>query len=293
MPVERLGDLTDPRLADYRGVSDPEFLRRGDVFVAEGRQVVRTLLTASAFVTRSVLVTETALEALRDAIEPRIPNLPVFVVSQEAIRQLTGFNIHRGCLAIGERRAPIFLEQFLEVWGEASASRYSKAARLVVLEHIVDADNVGSIFRNAAALGADAVVLGPNCCDPLYRKAIRTSMGAVLRVPIVHAEEWPACIAWLRASGFRVAALTPGPDAVDIAGLAREWNEESRIALLAGSEGPGLTAAALEAAEVRVRIPMAPGADSINVATAVAIALHRLGAARPPTKGRPELRTEN
>jgi tRNA G18 (ribose-2'-O)-methylase SpoU len=276
MPVERLADMSDARLGDYRGVPDPELLRRGDIFVAEGREVVRTLLTASPLKTRSVLVTETALDALRDVIEPRLAALPVFVVDQGAIQALTGFNIHRGCLAIGERPAPVLLKEFLEVSSEAAVPPRPEAATLVVLEQIVNADNVGSIFRNAAAFGADAVVLGPNCCDPLYRKAIRTSMGAALRVPFVQAGAWPASIGWLRAAGFRVAALTPARDAVEIRDVVREWQAGCRVALLAGSEGPGLTAAALDAADVRMRIPMAAGVDSVNVATAVAIALHRL-----------------
>lgn len=289
MPVERLDDLSDPRLSDYRGVPDPELLRRGEIFVAEGREVVRTLLSRSPLATRSVLVTQTAFDALRDAIEPRLATLPVFVVAQDTIEALTGFNIHRGCLAIGERPASMRLEELLGGWPDASrltgttsperaGGRPALPDRLVVLEHIVNADNVGSIFRNAAALGADAVVLGPNCCDPLYRKAIRTSMGAALRVPFAQAGEWPAAVDRLRDAGFTVVALTPSPDAMDIDAFVEGREAGGRLALLAGSEGPGLSAAALEAADARVRIPMAAGVDSVNVATAVAIALHRLAA---------------
>jgi tRNA G18 (ribose-2'-O)-methylase SpoU len=286
MPVAFIGGPADPRLADYRHVPDPDLLREGEIFVAEGRLVVRTLLADSPFATRSLLVTETAFDALRDVIEPRLAQLPVYVVSQGVIQQLTGFNIHRGCLAIGERPPAASLAEYLShAWGKAPASPESQSGKsashlaggpLVVLEQIVNADNVGGIFRNAAAFGAAAVVLGPNCCDPLYRKAIRTSMGAALRVPFVHAGEWPAACARLREAGFTVVALTPRADAVSIG----DFVAGSRVALLAGSEGPGLSAAALSAADVAVRIPMATGVDSLNVATAVAIALHRLSRSR-------------
>jgi len=268
MPVERVSDLSDPRLAEYRHVPDPELLRRGAIFVAEGRLVVRALLADSPFVTRSLLVTETAFDALHDVLEPRLAALAVYVVDQGTIQRLTGFNIHRGCLAIGERPAPVLLKDAL-----GCAPR----APLVVLEQVVNADNVGGIFRNAAAFGAAAVVLGPNCCDPLYRKAIRTSMGAVLRVPFVQAGEWPDALAHLREAGFGIVALTPRPDAMSIEEFVGRGEAGSRpVALLAGSEGPGLSPEALAAADVTVRIPMATGVDSLNVATSVAIALHRL-----------------
>lgn len=296
MATVRIDDLTDARLADYRHVPDPELLRRGEIFVAEGRLVVRTLLAQARFAVRSLLVTETAFDALCDVIEPRLASLPVYIVGQRTIQQLTGFNIHRGCLAIGERPPRVMLGEGLQhmsgdAWsspeppalpdarGEVPTARH----RLVVLEHIVNADNVGGIFRNAAAFGAAAVVLGPGCCDPLYRKAVRTSMGAALRVPFVYAGEWPAALARLREAGFTVVALTPRASALSIdaclvdSGVSRLANSP-RIALLAGSEGPGLSAAALAAADVAVRIPMASGVDSLNVATAVGIALHRLAA---------------
>jgi tRNA G18 (ribose-2'-O)-methylase SpoU len=270
MPIERVSHLDDPRLADYRHVPDPELLRRGDVFVAEGRLVVRTLLTSSPFRTRSVLLTENAFSALADVIEPRLADLPVFLVEQGAIEALTSFNIHRGCLAIGERPARAKVGDLL--------FRVPAARRLVVLERVANADNMGGIFRNAAAFGTDAVVLGPGCCDPLYRKSIRVSMGASLRVPFCDAGDWGADLEGLRASGFTVAALVTGEDASDIARYASAFPAGDRLALMAGSEGVGLTSEALAHADVALRIPMAPGVDSLNVATAVGIALHRLPA---------------
>jgi tRNA G18 (ribose-2'-O)-methylase SpoU len=267
MPIERVESLDDPRVADYRHVPDPELLRRGDVFVAEGRLVVRTLLASSPFRTRSVLLTESAFRALADVIEPRLAGLPVFLVEQGTIEALTGFNIHRGCLAMGERPPRATVDGLL--------TRLPTARRLVVLERIANADNMGGIFRNAGAFGAGAVVLGPGCCDPLYRKAIRVSMGAALRVPFCHAGDWAADLRSMRAAGFTIAALVPAEDADDIARHASTLSPGARLALLAGSEGAGLTPEALAHADARLRIPMAPGVDSLNVAMATGIALHR------------------
>jgi tRNA G18 (ribose-2'-O)-methylase SpoU len=266
MPLERVDSLDDPRLAAYRHVPDPELLRRGEVFVAEGRLVVRTLLASSPFRTRSVLLTENAFQALSDVIEPRLADLPVFLVEQGVIEALTGFNIHRGCLAIGERPPRVRVDDAL--------TRVPGARRFVVLERIANADNMGGIFRNAAAFGADAVVLGPGCCDPLYRKAIRVSMGAALRVPFCDASDWGVDLERLRASGFTVAALVTDHAADDFVRYASAFPPGGRLALIAGSEGSGLTPEALAHADVALRIPMAPGIDSLNVATATGIALH-------------------
>jgi tRNA G18 (ribose-2'-O)-methylase SpoU len=271
MPIERVDRMDDERLADYRHVPDPDLLRRGEIFVAEGRLVVRALLTQSRFRTRSILLTETAYRGLADVIEPRLADTKVFVVEPGAIEGLTGFNIHRGCLAIGERPAPMSVRQLLD--------RLPGARRLVVLERIGNADNVGGIFRNAAAFAVDAVVVGPGCCDPLYRKAIRVSVGAALRVPFCRTDDWPADLQALSAAGFTRAALTPAAEARDVGVYAASLTEEARVAILAGAEGEGLTPETLARADVALRIPMAPGADSLNVATAVGIALYRLFAA--------------
>lgn len=277
MPVIEVSDVGDARLADYRHVPDPELLRRGEIFVAEGREVVRTLISRSPYAARSVLLTHTAFHALEDVLAPSLPALAVYLVPAGAIEALTGFNIHRGCLAIGERPPRRGLPELIQGLRSAGSS-LPAASRLVVLEGVGNADNMGGIFRNAAAFGADAVVLGPGCCDPLYRKAIRVSMGASLRVPFAWADEdWPGSLDGLKGEGFHVLALTPSPDAVDLARAAAD--APRRVALLAGSEGHGLTERALAASDLHVRIPMAPGTDSLNVATAVGIALHRLFAA--------------
>ena len=268
MPVVHLDDRDDPRLAPYRNVPDPELLRAHGLFVAEGRLVVRTLLTASPFRTRSLLVTDTALHDLRDLAGSR-PDIPVFVAPQEVLNDIVGFNIHRGCLALGERPPMRTLPELLG----------TDPSRLVVLESVSNADNIGGIFRSAAALGGDGVVMGPHCCDPLYRKAIRTSIGASLFVPFGRADSWPEGIDVLRAGGYRVVALTPA-SARGIDEVAADLSGEERLAIVAGAEGTGLTEAALERADVQVRIPMAPGMDSLNVTVAVGIALHRLARVR-------------
>ncbi|MGE3275444.1 MAG: TrmH family RNA methyltransferase [Vicinamibacterales bacterium] len=256
----------DSRLDDYRLLAVPEALRTAGLFVAEGRLVVRRLLASSRFETRSVLVTPTAARQL----EPVLATVaaPVLVVSQAVMNGVTGFNIHRGCLAIGVRRPLPTLDSLTP----------GRLRRVLALEGISNPDNVGGLFRSAAAFGVDVVVLGPHCGDPLYRKAIRTSMGAALLVPFVDAGPWPDGLQVLRAAGLAVLALTPDPAATPIAQLALP----PRVALLAGAEGPGLSADALAAADYRARIPMTALVDSLNVTTAASIALHALSSAGPP-----------
>ena len=264
MPHLLIDSPDDPRLALYRHVADPVLLREHRLFVAEGRLVVRTLLTASPLRTRSVLVTRQALDSLADVLREDSP-LPILVVPQDVMNGIVGFNIHRGCLALGERPPQRPLDRLIE----------TGSARLVVLENISNADNVGGIVRCAGAFGA-AVVLGPHCADPLYRKAIRTSMGAALRVPFADADVWPDAIGRLRGAGYHVVALTPSSDAGDLDEAAGALAAMPRVALLVGAEGPGLTAAALAASDRRVRIRIDPSVDSLNVAVAAGIALHRL-----------------
>lgn len=253
----------DPRIADYRNVPDPELLASHGVFVAEGRHVVRRLLTRSRFRTRSLLLTAAALDALRDLVDT-VPALPIFVVEPSAMHEITGFHIHRGCLAIGERPEPVRWTDLVR-----------DARRVVVLEGVANADNVGGIFRNAAAFGADGLLFGPSCADPLYRKTIRTSMGAALRVPFAAMVDWPTDLIRLRERGFSVVALTPEGSAVPLHSCSPALRDQ-RVALLLGHEGEGLSAGALEAARLRARIPTSDAVDSLNVASAAAIALYEL-----------------
>src|SRR5213078_2818079 len=247
MGVERVRDVDDPRLADYRDLRDGERRRRDRTFIAESRQVVRRLLGGSRFRARSVLAAEAAAEDLRDVLTD---GLPVYVAPEATLQRVVGFNIHRGCLAVGERGAEL------------------------ALEGVTNPDNIGGAFRNAMAFGVGGVVLAPRCSDPLYRKAIRVSMGGTLVVPFAAAASWPEALVRLRERGFTIVALTPDGGA-DIAEFGTSRPVPERVALLLGAEGEGVSAAARAAADLAVAIRMADGGHSLNVATASGIALHR------------------
>jgi len=200
MDVIPVTDPSDARLESFRQLRDADLLRVQGLFVAEGRLVVERVLADPRLTVEALLLNRPSLEALRPQLEQsRIRSAAVFECPTQAFESITGFNIHRGCLALVRRLPAVH-------WREAVAS-----ARLVlVLEGVTNADNVGGVFRNAAAFDA-SVLLSPACCDPLYRKAIRTSMGAVLRVPFARLDQWPSALAEVRAAGFTMAALTPRP----------------------------------------------------------------------------------
>jgi tRNA G18 (ribose-2'-O)-methylase SpoU len=264
-----VSEAEDHRLDDYRDLRDADAARGRGVFIAEGRLVVRRLLASERFVTRSVMVTETALAALlRDGAiaAARHADVPVFVVPPATLERVAGFDVHRGCLALGERPP-----------GADWRTLIARARRLVVLEAVGDADNVGAVFRHAAAFDAGAVLLGPACADPLYRKAIRTSMGASLAVPFAHLAPWPDALDGFDRRRFSLVAMTPARHAVPLADVARQTSGRA-IVLVAGHEGDGLTAAALAACDHLARIPISPAVDSLNVAAAVAIGLYAIAA---------------
>ena len=263
MAAARVCDFADPRLADYtdlrgEGTRPDRSLARRGLLMAEGDLVVRQLLRSSYRV-RSVLGTPRRLEALADALVGL--HAPVYEAEQGVMNALVGFDIHRGVLACADRGEPAGLGHIL-----------TTASSLVVLEDFANHDNMGGIFRNVAALAPGAaVILSPGCCDPLYRKAIRVSLGHALHVPFAWAADWPADLARIAAAGFITVGLTPEPGAEDI--------RDARVvrpALALGAEGPGLSPAALALVQRRVRIPMPGGADSLNVGIACGIALHRL-----------------
>jgi len=269
MRIEPLDDPADPRFDAYRNIPDAALRARRGLFVAESRDVVRRLLT-SRFRTRSALLTQPALDSLRDALEAAPPAV-VYLARHEVARAVVGYNFHRGCVALGERGIEPLPEDIVDRPGP----------RIVLgLEDVSNPDNVGGIFRNARALGADAVVLSTGCADPLYRKSIRVSMGASLLLPFVHLEDWAAGLRRLRETGHVLVALTPDPAAADLAEPQPALGHASRVVLLLGAEGHGLRAETRAAADLELRIAMAAGADSLNVATAAAIALHRLQRAR-------------
>jgi tRNA G18 (ribose-2'-O)-methylase SpoU len=265
MNVVRVENGHDARLADYAGVREPALLRQRGLLIAEGRFVVRRLLDSGRIRVRSLLLNDAALNAMRDLIDAVDAQGDVYVASPDVITAATGFNMHRGCLALAERPAQRSMDAVLET------DRF-----VVILERVVDPDNVGSVFRSAEAFGVDAVLLSPGCGDPFYRKAIRTSSGAALMVPSATVAPWPEALDRLRAAGFLIAATTPDVEATDIGAFVGTAAARGRIAVLLGTEGQGLTAEALARADIRLRIAMSGALDSLNIATATGIALHRL-----------------
>jgi tRNA G18 (ribose-2'-O)-methylase SpoU len=250
--ITAVSDPADPRLDDYRDLTTAD--RRPDrpggrgLVIAEGVVVVRRLRR---------------LDELAGDLAAH--DVPAYCTDADTMAAAVGFHLNRGVLAVADRAAPV------------DAAALARSARTIaVLEGVGDHENLGGLFRNAAALGVGGVLLGPRCSDPLYRRSVRVSMGHVLRVPFADLPgTWPASLDLLRDAGLRVAALTPsGAVPIADAGLSGR-----RVALLLGAEGPGLTPEALAAADVRVRIPMAEGVDSLNVATAAAVAFHAVGAA--------------
>lgn len=300
IPIQSLTD--DPRLAPYINMRDAELAQRAapdrpdahpglaGLFVAEGELVVERLID-SVYPVASVLLADRRVDALSPALAWLPAETPVFVAPQDLFNNIVGFNMHRGVLAMGVRQTSVTVNDLA-----------CRAGPLVVLEDLVNHDNLGAIFRNVAGLGgpASGILLSPRCADPLYRKSLRVSMGHVLTVPFARIDSWPQPLAQLAAAGWRVLAMTPGPGSIDLEAAAAELGP-SRWAIVLGSEGPGLSPAALAAAGHRVRIAMPPmpswtgkagprseTIDSLNVAMAAGIALYRLGpAGRPPPAAPP------
>lgn len=269
----------DPRLAPYANMRDAELAQRADpldpaahagLFIAEGELVVRRLL-ASRFACQSVLLADNRLDALESDLA-RLPEpTPVFIAEPKVLSEIVGFNMHRGVLAIGVRGPGLRVADLL-----------NRSGPIVVLEDLVNHDNLGGVFRNAAALGGQgvSVLLSPRCADPLYRKSLRVSMGAVLSVPFARSETWPEDLHLLARSGFQTLAMVADATAQPIGQVAHF--PESRWALVMGSEGPGLTPEAIAACQRRITIPMAkadPAIDSLNVGMAAGIALYEVARA--------------
>lgn len=262
MPIIRIDDGQDPRLGDYAGVRAPALLKERGLLIAEGRFVVRRLLDSRRLAPKSLLLNDATLTWFGDTLPDEVD---VYVAPANVITMATGFDMHRGCLAVAARPREISVGASLAI-----------GTLVVVLERVVDADNVGSVFRGAEAFGVDAVLLTAGCGDPFYRKAIRTSAGAALVVPFATGLACPDTLDQLRARGFVIAALTPSNSAVNIGEFVATEAATGPLAVLLGSEGHGLSADALERADVQLQIPMSGALDSLNIATAAGIALHRL-----------------
>lgn len=256
-PIER---ADDPRISAYAHVGDHAWLRDNGLFVAEGRFLVRRLLASGRFPIHSILLTPAALRSFDAAIDTEAG---LFVAEPDILQQITGFNFHRGCLALAGRPAE-----------NHSSGRFVHSRLLLAMEGVGNPDNVGGLFRVAAAFGVDGVLLDPTSADPFYRKAVRTSMGAVLSVPFERAARWPSVLDDYRGMDFNVVAMTPHRDAEPIQDAAARI--EGPTIVMVGAEGPGLSDAAMALADVKVRIPIASEMDSLNVVVAAGIALAML-----------------
>ena len=256
-------DPADPRLDDFRDLNSvdrrPDLPTGKGLVIAEGVLVVQRML-ASRFTPRGILGTDRRLHELGADLDG--VDAPVYRVTAEVMAEVVGFHLNRGVLAAAPRPPELTVARVLD-----------GARTIAVLEGVNDHENLGSIFRNAAGLGVDAVVFGTGCADPLYRRAVRVSMGHALLVPYAWTSAWPADLAVLRDNGFRLLAMTPDPAARTVADAMAAVGSD-RVAILVGAEGPGLTETAMRASEVRVRIPMSRGTDSLNVATAAALAFY-------------------
>ena len=262
-------DPSDPRLDDFRDLNSvdrrPDLPTGKGLVIAEGVLVVQRLL-ASRFSPRAFLGTDRRLTEL--ALDLEGVTAPFYRASADVMAEVVGFHLNRGVLGSASRAPELSVAQVLDC-----------ARTVAVLEGVNDHENLGSIFRNAAGLGVDAVVFGSGCADPLYRRAVRVSMGHALLVPYAWAQSWPADLDMLRDTGFRLLAMTPGAGSATLAD-AMSAVASQRVAVLVGAEGPGLTERTMRAADMRVRIPMSRGTDSLNVATAAALAFYervRLG----------------
>jgi len=259
--IIQLSDPTDPRVHDYTSLTDVQLRKMREpaegMYIAESSRVLRRALDAG-HQPRSFFMAEKWLEDLSDVIDAH-PDVPVFVGTPGMLEAITGFHLHRGAMAAMHRPAPVAVETIL-----------AGARRVAVLEDIVDHTNIGAIFRSAAALGVDAVLVSPRCGDPLYRRSIRVSMGTVFQIPWARLDEWPAGMELLKRAGFTTAALALGADSLTIDELAAR--NDDKLALILGTEGEGLGEDTLAAADHTVIIPMRGGVDSLNVAAASAVA---------------------
>ena len=277
-PVIRIDDAADPRLDDVRDLNSSD--RRPDLpggkglVIAEGNLVVPRLAPSRSPV-RCVVGFAPRLGQLQDAgaddaaLAAGLGGVPFYEVSREVLAEVAGFDMHRGLVAAADRVAELEATEVLDALASDENSRV-----IAVLEGVGDHENIGALFRNAAGLGVGAVLLGAGCADPLYRRVVRVSMGHVLRVPFAHLGDrpttWQRGLADLQERGYRVVAMSPNTDTT----LAEAVAGADKVAVMVGAEGPGLTEHAMRAADVRAKIPMSPGTDSLNVATSAAIGFY-------------------
>ena len=276
MPIE-ITDPADERVRDYFTLTDVKLRARLEpergLYLAESEKVIRRAL-AAGHRPRSFLMGQRWVTDLSDLVEQaESEKVPVYVAPAGVIEAMTGFHLHRGALASMHRPALAAPEVLLQNALRQNALLHN-ASRVVVLEDIVDHTNIGAVFRSCAALGVDAVLVTPRCADPLYRRAVRVSMGTVFQVPWTRIDPWPAGLQVLRDHGFTVAAFALGDGAISLDDLAAD--QPDRLAMVFGTEGDGLSRLAVKGADVVVKIPMAGAVDSLNIAAASAVAIWAL-----------------
>lgn len=258
MLIERITDPSDERLYGYRDLTDVALRSRFEpdsgVYIAESASVIERAL-AAGHVPISVLMEDKWHDRMAPVLSP-VPDVPIYVGDKEVLEQITGFHVHRGALALMRRPSM-----------PSVANVIAGASRLVVLEDIVDHTNVGAIIRSAAGLGFDGVLVSPRCADPLYRRSVRVSMGTVFDIPWTRLTSWPEDLQVLRDADFAIVAMTPAEGGVDL----DTFDPPGKVALVLGTEGDGLSTRAIDQADVKVRIPMRRGVDSLNVAAAAAV----------------------
>jgi tRNA G18 (ribose-2'-O)-methylase SpoU len=274
MPIE-ITDPDDARVSDYFKLTDVALRTKVEpergLYLAESEKVIRRAL-AAGHQPRSFLMGQRWLTDLSDIVEEaESHSVPVYYAQAGVIEAMTGFHLHRGVLASIHRPALVAPEVLLR------KALKQKTSRVVIFEDIVDHTNLGAAFRSAAALGIDAVMITPRCADPLYRRAVRVSMGTVFQVPWTRIDPWPGGVQVLRDHGFTVAAFALGDGAISLDLLAAD--QPDRLAMIFGTEGDGLSRLAIKGADLVVRIPMGGGVDSLNIAAASAVAIWAL---RPP-----------
>ena len=267
MDLQHVTDADDPRLDDYRNLTDTALRRvqepAGGLYIAESAKVIQRACDAGHR-PRSVMTQQRWVAGIGTILGDR--DIPVYLVPDEVAESVTGYAVHRGALASMHRPALASVAQVLQDAGRARRSR------IAVLEGLLDHTNVGACFRSAAAMGVDAVLVTPDCGDPLYRRSVRVSMGTVFQVPWTRIDDWPAGVQELKDAGFVVAGMTLGDGAIPLDDLVAEGHE--RLALVFGSEGHGLKPSTEELMDRRVTIPMTAGVDSLNVAASSAVAFY-------------------
>lgn len=267
--VVDIDDPADPRVDDFRDLNSvdrrpdlpilPGGRRGKGLVIAEGVLVVERMIS-SRFAPHALLGVDKRFDELVPVLSAdSLAGVPFYRTSAQVMADIVGFHLNRGVLAVARRPQPL-----------DPADVIARARTVAVLEGVNDHENIGSIFRNAAGLGVDAVLFGGATADPLYRRSVRVSMGHVLKVPFAHVQTWPDDLSMLRDNDFRIVSLTPDPAAVPLAQAV----DAERVAFMVGAEGPGLTERAMRAGDVRARIPMSRGTDSLNVATAAAVAFY-------------------